>query len=356
MQTIILVHGMGDHNEKTTKETFVKACQEAFGLYPELMDNKVKEYVNIVPIGYNDIFETHRQAMADRAKPVEERLNALGDLIDGSVADLVQTITDIDSSLDDDSFFLTHWLDVFFYRYTTFGENVRIKVAEKILELLDKGIQSQHMHIVGHSLGTAIVHDTLAKLYTGPFIPDKTRFLSTRSEKLGSVHMVANTSRVLESFVKVDESATKPGPRGCCSTYVEYRHKLDPITWVKPFDPTDNDDWISHDSFAMERYQIYRPSSITSQHGNTHSLHHYIFNPLMHLSLFNTAFDIELDENQISKGHDAYIAQTLSGMADQLESALGGLRSLDQNSVQAVVLAARKLKEFIDAAGGQWNA
>ncbi|NNE64285.1 MAG: hypothetical protein HKN34_09395 [Gammaproteobacteria bacterium] len=355
MQTIILVHGMGNHTADTTKQTFTQACQQALGLYPALKDKKVGDYVNIEAVGYNDIFDNHRKAMADRAQSVDDRLNALGGLVSGGLGDLTELITRIETSLGDDSFIATHWLDVFFYRFTTLGENVRIRLGQKILEVL-KQEQSQHIHVVGHSLGTAVTHDTLAKLYSDNFIPGETDYLSTRSEKLGSIHMVANTSRVLESFVKVKESTAKPGAGGCCSKYYEYRHRLDPITWVKPFNPTDNNNWISHDSFRFRRYQLFQPTSITNEHGNTHSLAHYIFNPMVHLPLFRTAFDMELSDSQIEKGHDAYIARTLSGVAGELEDALDELRVKDQNSIDSLILAAKTLKDYVESIGGQWDA
>lgn len=354
MTTIILVHGMGSHTEDSIKKEFTQACEQAFKLYPELIDKKLDSYVTVEAIGYNDIFDQHRNQMANRNQKIQDRLNGLGGLVNYPLGKLINNITKIETSLADDSFFNTHWLDVFFYRYTTLGENVRIKLGKKILEVL-RNEQSQHVHVLGHSLGTAVVHDTLAKLYSANYIPGETKFLSTARDKLGSVHMVANTSRVLESFVSVDESSVKPGPGGCCSDYFEYRHVLDPITWPKPFTPTDNNDWISHDSFRYKRYELIQPTSITNEHGNTHSLAHYLYNPLVHLPIFDIVFDIGLSDIQLEKGHNAYIANALSGVAQQLEDAIGNLRVHNQNTVESVILAAQKLKDYVEALGGQYD-
>lgn len=356
MPTIVLIHGMGDHTKDSFKAQFVNACNEAFNLYPSLKGKDINDFVNIHPVGYNHIFDTHRAAMADRAKNLQERLDGLGGLLKNSMVSLTNKLNKIDAKLGDDDFYVTHWLDVFFYRYTVLGEDVRIEVGKGILDALDKE-ESQNVHVLGHSLGTAVAHDTLAKLYSKAFIPNKTDYLSTTMNKFGSLHMVANTSRVLETpeITSVYDSVVKPGAGGCCSRYREYKHVFDPITWVRPFTPSDNNGWISHDSFQLRRYELITNTSITNKHGNTHAIEHYLLNPNVHLPLFKYVCNIRLDDDEKQTGHDAYIAQTMSGVARDLEDALDNLRVHNQDSVESLILAANTLKQFIEDLGGQYN-
>ncbi len=83
--------------------------------------------------------------------------------------------------------------------------------------------------------------------------------------------------------------------------YREYRNVLDPLTWPRFFNPTDNGDWISKDSWYFKRYQLIDPAicqgscrnNLKNEHGNTHSLGHYLFNPLVHLQIFKKTINVE---------------------------------------------------------------
>jgi len=352
---LILVHGMGQHTADSFKQDFITACQDAFRLYPSLANKSVGDFVDPVPVGYNDIFDQHREQMANRASPILDRLQQIPGM-GGDLGKAAQEITKIESTINDEEFFKTHWLDVIFYRFTTLGENVRIRVARTIADAISATTSgSAEVHVLGHSLGTAVVHDTLAKLYKANQQLGDVQNLDVGVHKLGSLHLVANTSRVLESFVKVDRSVVKPGEGGCTSQYNEYRHKLDPITWPRSFDPTDNGSWISNDAWAVGRYQLIQPTALTNEHGNTHSLHHYIFNPLVHLELFFTVFNIELSPAEIDIGHQRFIDRTLAGVADNLKKEIDKLKKKDLESVKGLVMAVKTLQEFIKKLGGQFD-
>lgn len=345
---LLLVHGMGQHTADSFKKEFNSAIKDAFNLYSHLAGSSADDFVDIVSIGYNEIFDDYRELMAERSRPINERLKELpNDGID--LATAAKEINEIESNIGEDEFFKTHWLDVIFYRFTVLGELVRIRVAKKIAEAIATvNGGSQRVHLLGHSLGTSVVHDSLAKLYNEKFIIEDLSHLSIHMHKIGSLHLIANTSRVLQSFIDVDKSVVKPGDGGCISRFFEYRHELDPITWPAPFNPTDNGGWISNDSWYFKRYQLIRPTSITSERGNTHSIGHYILNPLVHIQLFKKVFGIQLTDDQITDGHEKYIDQTLSGVAQDLENSLESLRTINLENVAGLIKAAQRLYAFIE--------
>ena len=354
MPTILLLHGMGDHDAESFKGEFIAGCNNAFGLYSSLTGQSIEDHANIVSIDYNYIFNKRREAMANEASSLSEKLSSIADIFESGLTDLLVKINELESSLNDDDFLYTHLLDVYFYRYTILSELVRVHVGEEIAKAIAGG-SSRDVHIVAHSLGTAVAHDTLARLYgdTGVAPLNGTQ-LSTATHKLGSLHMVANTSRVLETHPNIFESLVKPGPGGCASKFYEYKHTLDPITWVKPFTPSDNNGWINHDSFRLKRYRLIQPTSVTSVHGHVHSIGHYLFNPLVHQPLFRAVTDIDLTKDQLEKGRDAFISQTLSAVSRDLEDAIDDLRFGDQNSVESLIVAGKKLKDFVEALGGSY--
>ena len=136
---------------------------------------------------------------------------------------VVDRINQLEATLSKDSFFTTHWLDVILYYLTLLCEPVRLKVAEVVAARIAE-VGGANVHVLAHSLGTAVVHDALAKTY-GPdnltASTGKVLNLSPIEHRLGGVHMVANVSRALQTFVKVGSSIVRPGELGCTSVYME---------------------------------------------------------------------------------------------------------------------------------------
>ena len=356
-QTLIIVHGMGQSTPESFKKEFTNGIQKAFELYPKLSGKSVEEYVDIVSIGYNHIFDEKRKQLAKKAEPVEKfLLNSKNE----SVPNILKFLTKLDIDLNKDNFLTTHILDVLFLRYTVLGEPVRLEVGKKIVEVLKKASQgSSTVHILPYSLGTSVIHDTLDELYADPAESRVPNNLRVDRDKLGSLHMIANTSRVLESFAEVDKSIVKPGTGGCTMDFSEYRHVLDPLTWVKKFSPTDNGSWISNTSWKFQRYQLFETTSITHKHGNTHSLSHYLFNPMVHSNIFKQVFNLHLTENEIIEGHDRFIRLTLADIAkdltDEIDKKLKDLRVKEFNSLLGYFKTLVTLQSFVEKQGGKFN-
>jgi len=354
---LLIVHGMGQHTEASFKGEFVNGCEWAFNLYSNYAGKSPEEYVEIIPVAYNDIFDDFRETLADRSAPAATRLQAIPDMSGALLTKAITALADFESEIDDDEFFKTHWLDVFLYRFTLLGELVRIRVGRKIADAIGTVYGGpQNVHIMAHSLGTAVVHDTLSQLYNPDYTLGDIGHLSDVMHKFGSLHLVANTSRVLESIVKPSQSVVKPGTNGCTHYYREYRHKLDPVTWPKPFDPKNNGNWISRYRWESRKYALVKPDSVTNEHGNTHNIRHYLADPLVHREIFERIFDLQLTDEQKTEGQQNYADATLSDVAEDLKDALAELEDLDLDSINGVAMAALKLKTFVEQLGGQYNA
>lgn len=346
--TLVVVHGMGQHSAASVDKEVDDACTAAFGFYDSLNGVRPKDKFNIVPVVYDDIFDDYRQKLSTQAGSIAEKIGS----IEGPLAiDAAKAVTDIESDLSTDSFFNTHWLDVILYRFTLLSEPVRLRVAEAVATAV-KDVGPSKVHVLGHSLGTSVAHDALAKSY-GPEniqLPGGGTVLnlSPTTHRLGSIHMVANVSRALQTFTKVGSSIVRPGPLGCTSALVEYRHKLDPVPKIRPFNPTDNGGWIPHAIFNSV-YMLKEPSAVTA--ANVHGLGHYLTNPEVHLVLFRLLFDFRPKKAERDAGEHAYFATTVEGKAKALQNAFGDFSPPDENSVKALLAAAKALKDMIAGFG-----
>jgi hypothetical protein len=342
--SLIVVHGMGEHTEASFRKEVEGALNYALGLYDAWKGKKIGSLVDIVPCEYNSIFENHRDTMADAAKPLASRLEALK-----ALSPVAGEFAKWDLQLKTDNFFRTHWLDVLFYRFTMLAEPIRIKVAKAVAaQVTAKG--AENVHVLAHSLGTSVVHDSLASLYVdAPVAGGKN--LSTRTSKLGSLHLVANVSRLLESFAKAAESVVHPcGAGGCTFTYYQYRHVLDPICIPSPFEPLANGVWKDPFQLSADEYQRLRPRLVVDE--NTHAIEHYLENPECHAPLLRSlGIGFKPTKIQVEQAFAEHGKRSIQGRAEELQKKWDALSLGNLDSVEAFIKAAQALRDMLAGFG-----
>jgi hypothetical protein len=349
---ILLVHGMGKHAapkdgkpgsfgqefEATT------ATLQQFAAHKAKTD-KLENYFDIHEFNFDQWFDERRKEMAKNAAEINAKLPAIGAKFGPSIAmDLAKRLNGIEAKFGDDSFFYTHWLDVIFYAMML-GEKIRVDLGVKITELVEK-YEGNRVHIVAHSLGTAVVHDTLALLY-GTADGQAAR-LDTNKNKLASIWMFANVSRLVNLVTKRTDpmnSAVRPGPGGCTAVFYNVRHRLDPFTWVAEFQPPDDGSWVTKPVFA-DSYERIETKLIVE--ANTHSFPQYLRDPLVapmllrHLLELNylgtAAEETAYAATEEAKGLKA-LAEKLKPATDRLENQLKNLPSGVPDFDQLVALA-----------------
>lgn len=341
---LIITHGMGTHTEASFKKEVVDALQAAYGAYPSFKDKKIEDFIDVVCVEYDSILTEHREKMAENASNIFEVLSGIPN--QGNIQKLTTLFSGYAAKLGDNNFFNTHLVDVLLYRFTVLGELCRIKLGLKIIEEVGKR-GGPYVHVLGHSLGTSVLHDTLATVYSKGFMENgEVKSLSPKYHRLSSVHMVANVSRVLESFAKVESSIVNPG-EGCTNYYREYRHKFDPFTWVKPFDPTETAPWVELEYKLMQTKRI-------SQF-NTHDVAHYIENPLVHremMPFFDDSFWPSKNEMHHADKH--FYDKTILGKYKKIAKDAEGINFKDPDSFVAFFRSVSAFKKLIESMGGKF--
>lgn len=353
---IVLVHGMGQHTTESFSKEFSDGLDAAFALYPSLRDKSPSDFYSAVSVDYNAVFDEFRSERTEAVSSYSSLAESLQD--SGLFKKVIRSIAGLDTAISQDEFLATHLMDVVLYRFTELGEKARIILGQAIADCVADH-HSSNVHIVAHSLGAALAHDTLASVYRPEYVPvpsqEKFQNLSTISQRLNSLHMIANTSSVLESFIAAKDSIVKPGVNGCLHRYHEYRHAYDPITWVDPFSPTDNGVWVSESDYNR-KYKLVRTTSLTNENGNVHQLEHYLFNPLVHLEIFKCVLGIDLSAEEIEEGRLIYRDQTLRGVSQKLEDEFRGVSiSNAKHSIRGLFDAFSMLKNFVEKLGEQYE-
>lgn len=360
---VVLVHGMGNHTppKPSTHEqgSFGKECIDSFNtalqMYPSLQSTRIEESVNFVEIHYNHLFDTFRREMAENGQKFEHLLKGAGAATPlGSIPGLVQAVIGFEASLDSDDMIYTHWLDVILYKLY-FGEVVRIHVAKKLGDIIAKN-SSSDIHILSHSLGTAVTHDTLSKIYNNEYADDdEIADLSPVTHKLASVWQIANVSRLANSVLEISDpyrSLVKPGAQGVTSTMMNIHHRLDPFTLLKKFARADNGKWIPKNIYRSSYLDI-ETRDITQT--NTHSITQYLHDPAVHLHMFNRLGVAIPAKNQRDDAARAYreilLGDARTKIETELKKRLAKVETTNAATFKDFFVAAKQLVDLIKALG-----
>jgi len=141
-----------------------------------------------------------------------------------------------------------------------------------------------------------------------------------------------------------------------------YEHTLDPFLFVKPFKPENDGSWIDEAYWQLGYYEFTKINEITNEHGNTHSIEHYIANPKVHSTmirdilrehLVNEGCTRETIDEAFQAAQIKFEESTLGNVAEDLKAKLEELELDDEDSIKSLVAAGESLYKFVKAYGGQ---
>ena len=278
---LMVLHGMGEHSKASVEKEVKDAANKALHRYKKYEGLDYGSLVEVVGIGYDHIFEAERKRLDQQNTSVSQFLKASQNVSTG----FISKIAELEDEIGEDNFFTTHALDVIFY-LTLLGELVRLEVVDEISKVWEKKGDAR-VHILGHSLGTAVLHDTLQKAYTGGIADEdgKSWSLDLVNQKFDSLWMVANVSNLICSLTPFDisfdpfKSIVKPGDgnNGCTSYFYNIYHELDPFTLFYRFAPKLSQAWIEPRIYR-DYYREISTEAISSTK-NPHDLGAYIADP-----------------------------------------------------------------------------
>lgn len=345
----LALHGMGEHTAESLTKEIVEPLDAAAAHFT-CIGGKFSDKVEIVPIAYNDEWNDIRTRLSKNAGSVSDRLSG----IEG-IGGIVGIITELESEFGDDSRLYTHWLDVILY-LTFYGRKVQVKVARAILDNLIK--VKQHIlpiHIMGHSLGTAVLHDTLHKLLQNDFTEEEQvavgldeHQVDPAGNQFNSIYMVANVSRLLKAGKHPYMSVVKPGQGGICHQMVNVHHAIDPFTWPFPFKPPMDGSWVSTEDLGRRIFRNTKIEEVTEF--NVHGLSHYLANPTVYEDIFATVLQMDFmpKGSEINTAREAFKQKTIQDGYQKVEAAAKAAEFKDFDSLKDFYKAGEKFLKMVD--------
>ena len=343
---VVLVHGMGKHRPGEFRRQFTRALNSAMQRYRGFETRRIENLAIVEEINYDRFFDEARARMAQTSAPIYERLAGIAALT-GPEPGLVLTLANIERKLGHDRFLYTHFLDVILYS-SLLGARVRIEVARQLAGII-ADYPTRRIHIVAHSLGTAVVHDTLDLLYReNADLSHDIPGLSVVTHRLASIWMIANVSRLMTDFSGLTDpyrSVVRPGPGGCTNHLIDVRHALDVFTWYRPFAPDNDGSWIPRTYF--ERAYAAIETSVVNQ-PNPHDFAGYVADPELAVPLLARLVRLAPAKQELVRVADAYRRSAIPGAFGELREAFGRIRPRVRATLLDLAMAAREFREIVD--------
>jgi hypothetical protein len=303
---------MGTHPPGEITATFKKAVNERAKCFD--LDFDVAQAGCILEeYNYSNFFDQIRKQFADNAAA---RQAGFGYLAGGDfAAQLIQELTSLETKFGKDEFLYTHWLDVVLYGTSYFGPRIHAQLAQKYHELVTEHGHN-NLHVVCHSLGTAVVHDTLAKLYRhGANIFDGIPDYLPGNFNSKTLWTFANVSRLLNLLNRLEDSNTStvaPGGNGCTDFFFNVRHKLDPFTWFKQYKREMDD--LTHIENEVVR------------NINTHDFFEYVTAPFVARNMLAMIFGKRVAQDKYDTCVTQFKQGTITEGVNELKVALEAIR------------------------------
>ncbi len=292
---IFLLHGMGTY-DAGWHDKWVQVIGDAYARYPALQEKSFDVQFEFVPITYDVIFRKLVDTWQEEANKFADAGVDLKEF--AGAVDWLKGAGKIDGN-----FKWTHATDVLLYRLSNIVRNdvcalVALEIKKKTVQI-SSGVR---WSIIGHSLGTAVLHDTLTRLFA-----NESAWLKDTPPHL--VMMVANVSQVLQQVAGIPQgveanvlkSPVQPGIG--CNYFLNAEHPLDPFVWPRRFHPLT---WPSRPIREMNppRYIhsfdsdiLHRSYQLDHIHDwDVHAFEHYLVSPKVHVPMF-----------RMLMGRDSYI-------------------------------------------------
>jgi hypothetical protein len=268
---VFLVHGMGRQPAGQSGDwasKIVTALDDAWGSFDALAGKKREDYVEFVPIGYDEVFTKYLASFADQADLIDKVLPA------NKAKEFFAALGDAGK---DENFFWDDVVDILLYRYgADLYRNVHVAVQEQLVRSVNERWDKQgktdvRFSMIAHSLGTAVAHGALNRMGGGK-LGSSSAFKLGGSFFLQTYMTLANVSGVLwwgehELYDSTIVRPPLPGRAGYVNALLNVRNALDPFPMPKRFSPSDWGD--AYVELVLDHLQML----------NIHAFEHYLAHP-----------------------------------------------------------------------------
>lgn len=342
MHVLFLIHGMG-RQQLNWADPVIEKLREISRQYKYFEENSLDDAVRFEPVRYDHIFDDLlNRWQTDFTGIMDSEAEAL--IPRGRLTDIMQSMDAAERH-----FFWSHIADVLIYRFFPLvRDRVRMElireIARKVNHYRNQYGNNTRFSFVAHSLGTAVLHDSLHLLGSTPWDDEIANVMGPPHTRFQALFMLANTSRILQSNIDPYESIVCPvGSKGdqakeYLDQYRNVLHAYDPITLIRSMKPGEWGNSLSQ----LELRHV--------RHPNVHDFLHYLDHPGVHIPLLRIlcGFRAVVPAEEI-QARDAYPDLDRQHIRSELERRVGEVMDElgAEDDLAELVKIWVKLKKFI---------
>jgi hypothetical protein len=338
MHHILCIHGIGKHTNDWTKrksdgdisfKTLMKQCWEAY----DSNTDAFSDVATIHSIHYDDEINKIFRSWEEEAEKLKSGL-AGAPLLQSEAAWFIDAIEKSKAETGDNNALYTHMMDLLlFVGSPTIQDRLITYVGKQVAEFIANNAQGNEISIIGHSMGTAVLHKVIKAYFNEGIIGRSgTRHTAKGDFYFDSVSMVANVSYALSRdkenhYQGIARPSSEVG-KGASLKWLNINHRLDPVGQFLPFDYR-QDDWLDPVIESLGFFRDIELSRITSK--NIHSINHYFRDPRVHVPFFNVVLQADISQQELNDAVKKHEELSIQGGFITLRSSFKALdvRELD---------------------------
>jgi len=363
---LIVVHGMGS-NPPGWSDSIVQKLDSVASRYSAFSTGApFSKQCTIREVRYDGVFERHIEDMGAKAAEFKK----FQDEHHVPLPKLMEWLTGPTLPSQQQSFFWSTLMDAILYRaFAVVRDEVRAVTMAQIVSHCTANMRSGAVQasILAHSLGTAVVHDTLQLLATKPQLGNDS-FTAAAGWHFESLFMLADVCRLgppkLIDLPDADagylvrpRSAGTPGDLASfyCNSLYSFRHEFDPFVRWAPFLPKNWGDDFDNPTPLKPVCQA-----------NVHGFDHYLDNPVVHVPIINDVLGFSAISTKEALEAVAHYPPSnpvmCTDQVNQLQSLVSQLPDAGQDLEQMAILGAqffttaKQLANDCKALGGDLGA
>lgn len=321
---IICIHGIGQHSNTWTAdpddqdesfEALLRRLWDRYGLTNK--KGPFDECIKVHAVHYSDEIDKLFQSWKNYSDQLKSSLK-FSEPLSGQVAWFTDAIDDAAAGMAAGNYGYTHLMDLLIFAGSaTLQDRLVNYTAGQIMQIIQNMGDFEKASLIGHSMGSAMAHKALQLLFNASVDTPSGPARLSGNFRFDNVTMVANTSYALSrnrSEHYSELSKVRPSlsaGQGCCSTWINVNHHLDPVGRFMPFDARKNPLWLDPDVAVRRWAQDITLTKISSK--QIHAINHYFRDPALHLPFLDLALDITIPQPERTRALNEFAQSTPEG-------------------------------------------
>jgi len=353
---VLCIHGIGKHSNEWVEDvddgglSFEGLLSSLWNTYSATKSKGAfAQRVKLHSVHYDDENDKIFATWEDQAKKLKEALS-LSPLLLDQVGWFTDAIDKASAAKNQSDWRYTHLMDLLLFAGSpSIQDRLVTYVGTQMAQIIKGADSGDRFSLVAHSMGCAMAHKVIQALYNEgvqtPLGPQTLR----GDFQFEHVSMVANTSYALSRdrknhYAGIVRPSLSAG-EGCCFTFLNINHRLDPIGQFEPFDARKDPRWLDPRIEGRGWYRDLVPNRISSK--NIHAITHYFRDPSVHIPFFELAFDARFSDTERGTATDRFIASTPEGKFKALKSQFDLLDVTNKTSIRDFMQAIRNFRDAI---------